>query len=349
MYNSGNQPYTSQPAQGNQYRPYPPQGGRPQPNPQNGGYKPRKRKKRGCGWQITKLLLILLLVAAVGGGIYVGKTYLDVAPYTSVFLDGVTVDGIDLGGMTWDEGDAAVRAQIIEKLGSWYVRIKSSNGSYRDITAETLGISRDPADALEAAWAVGHQTDASGKSSIFEMESELIAAQSGAYSFSSVEYNADTTVIDDILAKLETAAYVEPQDAKMLEFNPDSSTEPFTFQEEVVGRKLNTEALKEEILEMVNSFTSGEVVLETETLYPSITVADLEQYYTLRSRAVTPIASSSTDARNENIKIAFSKINGYILNDGSKFSFNTVVGKRSQANGFLRAYEYNYGDLTWGI
>jgi vancomycin resistance protein YoaR len=349
MYYPSNQTPPARPPAGNQRSQYPPQGVRPAGGYPGGEYRPKKRKKRGFGWQMLKLLFVLLVVAAAGAGIYVGKTYLDVAPYTSVFLDGVTVDGINLGGMTWSEGETAVRNQIKEKLGSWYVRLKSANGFYKDITAETLNISRDPEGALEAAWAVGHATDTNGHVTIFDLQNDLIAARANAYSYSSVEYDADTTVIDDILSKVAAAAYVEPKDAKMLSFNPDSTTEPFTFQQEVVGRWLDTEAIKNEILQMVNTFESGEVLLEPETLNPSMTVADLEKYYALRARVVTPIDSKSTDARNENIRVAFSKINGYIINDGSKFSFNTIVGRRTLENGFYRAYEYNYGDLVLGI
>lgn len=349
MNNGANQPYQNQPVQGNPPRQYPPQSGYPQKQRPNGGYRPKKKKNRGIGWQLFKLLLILLLLGAAGAGIYAGKTYIDVAPYTSVFLDGVTVDGIDLGGMTWEEGTAAVNKQISEELDSWYIRLKNENGYYPDITAETLGISSDPTDALEAAWAVGHTADDNGRVTIFDLKDDIVAAQSGTYSFSSVDYNADTSVIDTILAQLETAAYVAPQDAAMLSFNPDSSSEPFTFQEEVVGRKLKTDTLKAEILDMITNFQSGELTLETETIQPNVTLADIEPYYTLLCRATTPIDSSSSDARNENIRIAFSKINGLELEDGDKFSFNSVVGRRTQTNGFLFAYEYNYGDLVWGI
>ena len=349
MYYQSDQPPRNQPASGNRRGPYPQQNGRPYGGDPNFGKRPRKKKRRGFGWQMLKFFLVLLLVAAVGAGIYVGKAYLDVMPYTAVFMDGVTVDGINLGGMTWEEGETAVRDQIKEKLGSWYVRLRNENGVYPDITAETLSISRDPTEALEEAWAVGHETSATDRKTVFELQQEIITARETDYSFSSVEYDADTTVIDTILESLERSAYIQPQDAKLLSFNPDSTTEPFEFQEEVVGRKLDTDAIKEEILEMVSAFESGEVLLQTKTLAPEITVADLEELYTLRARAVTPIDSSSTEARNENIRVAFSKINGYIINDGAKFSFNGVVGKRSLENGFYRAYEYNYGELVLGI
>ncbi|MFH1512240.1 MAG: VanW family protein [Bacillota bacterium] len=348
MYYQNNQPPHDRQVLGNQYGQVPPQGGR-SGDFQNGGFQPKKKKRRGFAWQILKLLLVLILVAAVGAGIYVGKAYLDVKAYTSVFLDGITVDGIDLGGMTWEEGNAAVRDQIVLKLGSWYVRLKSSNGSYGDITAETLGISRDPAEALEAAWAVGHETSTANRKTIFELQQVILSTRDNPYGFSSVEYDADTTKIDGILSKLESKAYIAPQDAQLLTFNPDSTTEPFTFQQEVVGRRLNIAPIKERILEMISTFESGEILLAPETLSPEITVADLDQYYALRARAVTPVDTTSPDERNENIRIAFSKINGYVLNNGAKFSFNGVVGRRTQANGFYRAYEYNYGDLVFGI
>ena len=99
---------------------------------------------------------------------------------------------------------------------------------------------------------------------------------------------------------------------------------------------------------MVNNFTSGEIIVQPSDIQPKVTVADLQKQYALRFRAVTPIDSHSTDSRNDNIRLAFSKINGMILEDGKTFSFNKVVGRRTQANGFLAAYEYSYGELTLG-
>lgn len=318
----------------------------PPPDPRRA---PRK-KKHGLGWQLFKVLLVLALLAAAVGGIYVWKTQSDVRPYTSVFLDNVSVDGIDLSGMTWDEGNQAVYRQISSKLDSWYVRLKNEAGEYKDITAQTLGISRDPTEALEAAWAVGHETSAVSRKTIFELKEEIDAAKQTAHEFSSVEQSGDTSAIDDILDTLAKAAYVAPQDAKLISFNPDNTTTPFTFQNEVVGKRLDVEALRAQILSMVETFTTGEVLVQPADIAPGVTVADLQKQYSLRFRAVTPIDSHSTDSRNENIRVAFSRINGMVLNDGSKFSFNTVVGKRTLANGFYQAYEYNYGELVpgWG-
>ncbi|MBE0600859.1 MAG: VanW family protein, partial [Firmicutes bacterium] len=343
MYYRGNQPPQNRPQSANQWNNIQQQGAQPA-DFQRGGYPPpmpgKPGKKRSLRWQLIKLLLVLLLVGAVGAGIYVGKAYLDVKPYTSVFLNGVFVDGIDLGGLTWEEGNAAVRDQISQELGSWYVRLKNANAAYPDITAETLNIRRDPTQALEAAWAIGHETSTTDRKTVFELQQELQQAMANTYSFSSVAYDADTSPIDDILAKLQTAAYKAPQNAKMLSFNPESTSEPFTFQQEVVGRRLDVDTLRTQIMEMVNNFESGEILMQTEAIQPDITVAELEKLYTLRARAVTPIDSHSSEQRNANIKRAFEKINNLNLSDGAKFSFNGTVGRRTLENGFYRAYEY---------
>lgn len=308
----------------------------------------RPRKKHSYRWQMIKLLLIVLVLAAAVGGIYVWKTQADVRPYTSVFLDNIYVDGINLAGMTWEEGNTAVYQQINEHINSWYVRLENEAGEYKDITAQTLGISRDPSSALEAAWAIGHETSAAERKTIFELKNEIDAASQTTNEFSSVEQDGDTTQIDGILDTLAKAAYVAPQDAAVLSFNPDNTSNPFSFQREVVGKQLNVDALREQILSMVETFTTGEVLIKPDDIQPSVTVADLQKYYSLRFRAVTPIDSHSTDARNDNIRVAFSKINGLVVEDGGKFSFNKVVGKRNETNGFFRAFEYSYGELVTG-
>ena len=98
----------------------------------------------------------------------------------------------------------------------------------------------------------------------------------------------------------------------------------------------------------MQNLESGEVLLEPETIAPNVTVADLQKTVELRYRATTPISSASTEDRTENIRIAFAKINGMSIPNGSKFSFNDTVGPRNFSTGFLPAIEYAYGTEQWG-
>ena len=67
----------------------------------SGGGKPSAPKKRSLKWQLIKVLIILVLIGGAVAGIYVWKTQSDIRPYTTIFLDNVSVDGINLQGMTW--------------------------------------------------------------------------------------------------------------------------------------------------------------------------------------------------------------------------------------------------------
>lgn len=313
-----------------------------------GGQRP-PRKKRSVKWQLVKLLLVLVLLGGAGVGGYIWKTQSDIRPYLSVFAPNVTVDGIELSGKTWAEGSRLVWDQVNQKQNSWYVRLKDESGRYNDITAEMLGISFDPTEALAQAWAVGHDVDANDRKDIFRLKEEIEEARASSYSYSSAQQSADTTLIDDILQTLQNNAYRAPSDAYIISFNPDDSSNPFTYQYETYGQRLDTTEIRAQILDYVNKLESGEVLLKLDRILPNVTVEQLSQTVALRFRAVTAISSSSTEDRTENIRIAFGKINGMVLADGQSFSFNSVVGRRSLENGYLPAIEYAYGSEQWGI
>ena len=351
MYNQGYRPtqQPSQPSASQNTAWY-----APPPAPKQSQNKRSRSAKGGSGLapkkpsmkrQLIRLVLVLLLLGGAAAGGYYWKVQSDVRPYANVFLDNVSVDGIDLSGKTWAEGSQLVWDQVNAKQNGWYVRLRNQNGDYKDITAAMLGISFDPTQALQEAWAIGH----SSNMSIFELRQEIELAKSTTSSFSSAQQSADTSPIDTILSTLEAAAYRAPTDAYILSFNPDDTSNPFTYQYETYGRRLDTSAVREQILDMVNKLESGEVLLETETIAPSVTVNQLSKTVELRSRALTPIDSHSTEDRTNNIRVAFAKFNGTILQNGDKFSFNSVVGRRTLENGFFPAIEYAYGTETWGI
>lgn len=61
------------------------------------------------------------------------------------------------------------------------------------------------------------------------------------------------------------------------------------------------------------------------------------------------VYNSSNIPRSENIRIAASKINGYLIEPGGEFSFNKVVGKRDEQSGFKTAKVYQSGEVVDGV
>ncbi len=356
MYNQGYRPPNQgnrPPNQGNWYAP-PPNAAQNVNYAQRPAPTPRRsvppKKKSTIKSVLIKISIVLVLLAAATAGLYVWKIQNDVRPYTSVFVDNVSVDGIELSGKSWEQGSAEVWALAAERQNSWYVRLRNGSGQYKDITAQALGISFDPSAALYEAWGVGRVTDAEGRIDVFKTHDAIESAKTEKHEFFSVRQDGDFSAIDGILQTLANAAYKAPSDARILSFNPDDTKNPFTFQSEVYGQWLDTTAIREQIYNCAQTLQVGEILIEPTPIAPTVTVADLQKTVALRFRATTPISKDSTEGRTNNIRIAFGKINGMILKDGGKFSFNGTVGRRNQENGFFEAIEYAYGQekMGWG-
>ena len=310
--------------------------------PQGGGQPPRKKKGRGL---IIALVAVLLVAALSVGGMYFyqyKETQDYVTPYNNVFCQGVYVDGIHLGGMTADEGVAAVTAKAQQRNDAWSVNLTFQGQIVTTLTASQLGMTVDVIDVLRQAWEQGHVGDLNQRRAAME---QLLREPYQAYTATP---GGDTSVVDSVLQQIRNLVYRAPQDARLLEFNPANSY-PFVFQDEVYGRVLDTEPLKEKIYQMVSLMESGDVEIVPDEIAPTVTVADLKQGLTMRASVYTPISTSSTTERTNNIRRSFEKISGYILEPGKKMSFNSVVGKRTLDNGFFEAIEYAYGDEVIGV
>lgn len=90
------------------------------------------------------------------------------------------------------------------------------------------------------------------------------------------------------------------------------------------------------------------VALSVDILKPTITAETLAKYTKCRATFSTSYASS-TPERKHNVALALSRINGTVLQDGETFSFNGIVGKRTEANGFKPAKIIVGGQYTEGI
>ncbi len=130
----------------------------------------------------------------------------------------------------------------------------------------------------------------------------------------------------------------EPVDAH---FSDDNT---FTIIDDIDGCEFDVD-------EAERIWSEGTIAKEIEiplTLsFPEVTAADLES---LLFRDVlgerTTYFPNSNDNRINNLMLASSKINDYILYPGDVFSYNDVVGERTEAAGFLPAGAYSSGEVV---
>ena len=322
--------------------------------PGNGNNKKSRGKKT-----ILIIIAVIGLIAA-GIGLYSGGNYLinikpaedkirsTVSYYQNYFSPGVSVDGIALDGMTAEQAQNMVQSQIQQKYYDWHVAL-TYQGITKSLSAADLGVEVDIAGALNSAWEIGHNYN--GNRTDKELFDEIEQVSAEPKSFYSVKSSGDLSRIDTIIDTIAQSLYVAPQDAYLIRFDPydTSLSDPFIYQDEVPGQRVNTEELRNRLYHMAETMQSGSIDIPVEPVYPEVTAAALKLNYYLISECTTPIATSSPEERNYNIGVAMNKINGYILQPGQSFSFNKIVGDRTTKNGFKEAIEYAYGEHVMGI
>lgn len=133
--------------------------------------------------------------------------------------------------------------------------------------------------------------------------------------------------------------YVEPKNAYF-------STEPYMVYPHVVGVDFNVEEVKEHIEK--NPGYSEYIVPLTLTI-PDVITDDIgmEAFPHLLASFSTKYVNNAN--RTINLKLASNKINNKVIMPGETFSFNKVVGKRTEAAGYKNAAIFQDGQVTNGL
>ncbi len=135
----------------------------------------------------------------------------------------------------------------------------------------------------------------------------------------------------------------KPKDAT---YTKDGDT--YHIEPEVVGIELDTEEARRIYNE--NKDSTEPYTIPARIRYPEITASYLEDKYVnkIMAKYSTSFGGSSAN-RCLNIALAASKIDGYVVNPGERFSYNKVVGPRTEAAGFKSAHVYVGTKVVDGI
>ena len=147
--------------------------------------------------------------------------------------------------------------------------------------------------------------------------------------------------LDDSLAQLARLWNTKPVKGQIEGF--DTERNEFTFGDDHKGYIVDEDALRKKILDEVNA---GNLNAEIWTV---LNMVDAEGP-SVRSRYkyVSMFETWTTDneKRNKNINLACNGLNGYIVKPGQEFSFNQVLGERTEERGYDYAPAYLEGQVV---
>ncbi len=330
-----------------QYR----QGYQPPPLPP-----PEPKKKRSKRPVILALVIAAAAALAVGGVLIARNIRRQneahqalvqaVTAYGQSFAPNIIVDGVNLGGMTAQQGIDAVLSRVDARQNSWSLNLTYQGHTFYTLTYDSLGVRTDTASVyalLESLYQKGKL------GTLEERKAEIDALETEPLIANTTQSEMTDALLDSVLSQIKAQLTWAPSDAYLAYFRPDLS-DPFIIQPEHYGSALDTEKVKQQVLSMAAAGQSGDLEIVPDSVAPQVTEKDVRSQVQLLCKAVTPISTSSTEYRNSNIRTAFSRIDGYTLEPGKTFSFNRVTLERTTQNGYLPAIEYGEGGLeTVGI
>ncbi len=280
-----------------------------------------KKRKRGPQYNITKILLAIILAVAAFicvmaavkliGGRKAKETEVNTPTVSETELrKEVKVDGISIAGMSRQEARDA-----IEKKYQWGMKV-----TYHDDQYELKNLLDKKLDSL--------------LEEIYSGEPK----ESYTLEFDGLDEDVQAEV-KAIAGKWDVAA----KNGSISGF--DKSAGKFVYSGEKNGVVINQDKLSSDILAQLEAKNFQAVIpVEGKEVAPKITEAQAKEMYKVIGTYTTTTTANS--ARNKNIELASEALNGLILQPGEEFSFNKATGERSPAKGYRPAGAYLNGELV---
>ena len=253
----------------------------------------------------------------------------------TTFLEGITVNGISIGGMTMDEARTALAAAEANITALKEIQLVYDNKLYPlDISDMPITLNIDA--VLNEAYPLGKTGDLAA----MKADVEDIKTNGRAFTLT-VSY--DLTTLNTKVAAIAAQIDIPAQDAKVTGI--DETTHVLAIQNEVVGYVVDQNALITAITESLMKGSNTPVNIPIIETQPTITAATLQGSFVLRASATTDF-SSSTSARKYNVRKGAGLINGTVVAPGEVFSTNDTLGTRTTGNGWKMANAYESGAVV---
>ena len=277
-------------------------------------------------WKGSLLLAICLLAMA---------SSMTVCAAGETILKGVSIDKLDVSGMTREEALAALESYE-KNLGGQSIKLGIGDNVI-EAKLSDLGVTFDNEDLVDEAIGVGHAGNI-----VKRYKDQKDLQHSGKTFPLSWQTNEDTvrTYVENNCTKYDKKA----QNASLTRENG-----AFNFVAGTEGLELNVDSAVRTISDYLeNSWTSDNTAvlnLETQVTEPEGSAEELENIKDLLGSFTTSFSTSGSN-RCKNVSSGASHINGTVLYPGEEFSAYETVSPFTEANGYAMAGSYLNGEVV---
>jgi vancomycin resistance protein YoaR len=258
------------------------------------------------------------------------------------FYEGISIEGIDLGGKTFDEATALI-AEFQQKQATAVSVTVSIDSDTLVLDAAAIGWSDNRDKVLAEAFAIARSsTEADEVAQIADRYEQVMRLASEPVDLSideAFDRAMTLTAIQAFADPLEIAA--KPAVATGF----DVASGLFDIAEQVLGRRFDLYDLQDQVISQLSAGVFQiEAQVASETVTVGLTASEMQNRMGLLGSATT-YANAVDPPRDNNLARACAYISGTVIQPGETFSFNKVVGRRTLERGFLEAGVISDGTL----
>lgn len=297
----------------------------------------RVPKNAGNGRKKIMLTILALIVAGTAAlAAYSLSIKNSVKEWDNKIYPGVTVQGVDLGGMTKEEAKNKLNETFKNAISEKKLSITIGDKQYELIYSDIIP-NYDIDGTVDKAYNFG-------KDSV-TLKKYIIIRGIDSKNQIPLGFSYDEEKLKAYEEKLQSDAAKSPQDATL-----SISGNNITINPEIEGRTIKLETLDEKLKENINGElnSADSITVDTEEVKPRVTKDDLSKIKGLMGTFSTSYATSAP-GRCNNIEKATKAINGTVVMPGEVFSFNDTVGPRTVEKGYQEAGTYVGNKVEPGI
>ncbi len=247
----------------------------------------------------------------------------------TTMLEGVTINGVPVGGMTLDQARSAVLSTLEQARQNMRVEVSFGEVS-ESFSGETIATIDNLDDALNEAFALVREDNG------FEaVSAEVERIRTSGQDFP-VLLTFDEASLRERINVFADANDTKPIDASV-SYNKDENK--IDFISDVPGRTVDREQLFASLMDAKPGDTISAPIKESPA---EVKLEDIQNKYVLRGTMTTDYRKSINN-RKYNIFKGAGLISGTILHPGETFSANGTLGVRNKANGWKVATAYVAG------
>ncbi|MFZ5974378.1 MAG: VanW family protein [Bacillota bacterium] len=253
---------------------------------------------------------------------------------TLVYRDGVSVAGVDLSGMTYEQALGAVEPVKQQMHDDATIELVYEDQTW-DLTPENMKFSYNWDEQMENALFVGYQ------GSLITQWSQTGAKTLNFEVTYTYEESNVKTAVDAVVDEINS-----PPKEPYAEINKSGSGGKFIYHEGSPGLETDETEVFTTVMEQLKNKDHTPITLKAVKTEPKKTVDDIRAVTKLVSGFTTNIPSSSSQNRRDNIKKLAGIINCQIIQPGEEFSINALAGIRTEESGWKLAPGIENGTYT---